>query len=228
MLKTFIFCKNSFTAQTLTNKVISNIERLRLVGFSYDSAESILLIEKSKPNLIITFDRELILLIRRNFKHYNPAIVLIDKNTEEPNFHYKNLLIIHAKTELELIEKKISNFINDKLNLSKSKHVIKILSDIGFDLKLTGTKYLIDAILYTNTYKGAYTAEILERDIYPEIAQIYNVTPQRIKWAINRSINYMYQKHTKDTYYFVEQYCAIEYPYKPTPKLIINAIANSI
>ena len=99
MLKTFILCKNSFTAQTLTNKVISNIERLRLVGFSYDPAESILLIEKSKPNLIITFDREFILLIRRNFKHYNPAIVLIDKNTEEPNFHYKNLLTVDSYFE---------------------------------------------------------------------------------------------------------------------------------
>lgn len=228
MVKILILCRKNATAKSLLNYVISNISVLRLIGIANTEEEALNLIEGHKPNLIISSDKKILLLVKRNFKHYTPGIILLSKNIEEPQFFYKNLLILQYNLDFEIMIRKISDFITNNFNLSKKHQVTKILSEIGFDIKLTGTMYLIDSILYTNTYKGGYSFEQLERDIYSYVAQKNNSTQKRVKWAIERSINYMYKKHDEKSYINVEKYFALEYPQKPTPKLVINSIANFI
>ena len=104
----------------------------------------------------------------------------------------------------------------------------QIQKNLGFNFKLAGTIYLCDSILYVSTYKGYYSFEQLKRDIYSYVADLNKTIPDRVKWAIARSINYMYEKHTKESYKVVEDYFGLKYPKRPTPKLVISLIANNL
>lgn len=228
MIKILILCKKSETSKSLVNYVISKISILRLVGIANTQTEALKILEEQKPNLIISTDKNILLLVKHNFKHYTPGIILLSKKLEEPQFFYRSLLILQYNLNFDIMVRKIRNFITDNFSVSKKEQIRKILSEIGFNLKLSGTMYLIDSVLYTNTYRSGYSFEKLEKDIYSYIAQKNNSTPKRVKWAIERAINYMYQKQTEDTYYYIEKYFAIEYPQKPTAKLIINTLASII
>lgn len=227
MLKILVLCNQISTAKALINNVISNIRDLQLVGIANSSKEALKLIEKNEPNLIISTNENVISLIKENFKYYTPGIILISKPKDDlTDFYYKNLLHLHYALNFEKITNYIINYIDNNYFSSKRKKAQEILASIGFNFKLTGTVYLLDSILYANTYKGSYSFEKLKKDIYSHIAIINNTTIDRVKWSIARSINYMYQKHTKTTYANAEKYFGIEYPSRPTPKQVISSIAS--
>ena len=113
-------------------------------------------------------------------------------------------------------------------SFSQKEKAAKILSYLGFDFKLSGTIYLLDSILYAHTYKGSYSFEKLERDIYSYVANLNSTSVDRVKWSVFRTINYMYSKHTDESYKIVEKYFNLEYKSKPTPKLVISLIANNL
>lgn len=227
MLKILILCKNNSTAKSILNKVISNIKELQLIGIANNENESLELIQKREPNLIISTNEKIINLIKTNYTTYTPGIILISKSKENnKDWYYRNLLILNYNLNFKKISNCILDFIQNNITYSKKQTLIELLSKIGFDLKLVGTTYLIDSILYVNTYKGAFSFEQLQRDIYSHVATINHTNIDRVKWSIARSINYMYNKQTQNTYRYAEKYFGLEYPQKPTPKLVINSIAN--
>lgn len=124
--------------------------------------------------------------------------------------------------------KEISNFIKENVECSRKEKATRILFKLGFDFKLAGTIYILDAILYVHSYKGSYSFEKLKRDIYSYVAKINGSNIDRVKWSIARSINYMYESHTQNSYKIIENFFGIEFPKKPTPKLVISLIANSL
>ena len=126
------------------------------------------------------------------------------------------------------MKKNILLFIKNTVGLSRREKAATMLVNLGFDFKLNGTVYLLDSILYAHTYKGAFSFEQLRRDVYSYVAQLNNTTIDRVKWSISRSINYMYKRHTKSSYAIVEKYLKVEFPIKPTPKLIVSIIANTL
>lgn len=228
MIKILILCRQNETSKSLVNYVISQIHVLRLVGIANNHSEALKLLEITKPNLIISSDSNILLLLKRHFKHYTPGVILLSKNMEELPYFYKNLLMMPYNLSFELMVKRVRDFITDYFSVSKKEQLRKILKEIGFNLKLSGTMYLIESILYTNTFKGAGSFENLEKDVYSYVAQKNNTTIPRVKWSIERSIRYLHESLTKDTYFYVEKYLAVEYPKKPTPKLVINTLASLI
>ena len=125
------------------------------------------------------------------------------------------------------MSKKISVFIKKHIT-SQEEEVAKILSRLGFDFKLSGTLFLLDAIVYGRTYKSTYCFETLVKDLYDYVAQNNNTTINRVKWSVERSINYMYNRHTKESYTYVENCFNIKYPEIVTPKLLINVLVNNL
>lgn len=81
--------------------------------------------------------------------------------------------------------------------------------------------------MYLHSFKGL-SFDTLYRDVYPYIASINNTTVNRIKWSIERSIRYLYQKNDEKLIATINNYFGIKYPDKITSKMIINFIANTL
>lgn len=227
MIKVMILCNSLNTAQKITNKVVASIEKVKIVGIATTFEESKSIISNYEPDLIITTNTNIFDFIEENFVTYSPGIAIIS-NLKAKNFSYRNLLLIDYQHDFKTISKEINNFIKESLSITKKEKAIKILSYVGFDFKLSGTNYLLDTILYVNSYKGSSSFETLFYDIYPHIAELNNTTPKVIKWSIERSIKYLYDQHGQDTYEKIEKYTGVEYPDKFTSKFIINFIANKL
>lgn len=233
MIKILILCNNLETAKQITNKVTSNLESTRIIGIASTITEFKSIINNSEPDLIITTNKHIINLLKDCFPFFLPGIVLISdlsKEDEEELVYknYKNLLSINYHSNFKEISNLVQNFIKENLTISKKAKAIKILTNLGFNFKLSGTNYLLDTILYVNSYKGSSSFETLFYDIYPHIAELNNTTPKVIKWSIERSIKYLYDQHGQDTYEKIEKYTGVEYPDKFTSKFIINFIANKL
>lgn len=226
MLKVLIVCKENQTAKKIINKLVVTNENLRIIGIGNTLTETENLIKNIEPDLIITTNHNIMNLVKRFLAH-QPGVVLISKNIKSSTSSGK-LLTLDYSLSFEEMSKKISMFIHKNLLYSQKEQVMDILSKFGFDFKLSGSLFLLESIVYARTYKGTYSFERLARDIYSHVAQNNNSTIDRVKWSIERSIKYMYKRHTKESYECVEKYFNIKYPEKLTPKLIINVVSNSL
>lgn len=227
MLKVLIVCKENQTAKKIINKILINIDNLRILGITNTLDETKDLLIKIEPDLIVTTNIHVIDMIKQNLFPNEPNIVLISKS-KRTGRSPKNTLILDYSLSFSELSKKIFMYIQKNITHSQKEKAIELLTKFGFDFKLSGTVYLLDAIMYARTYKGSYSFEQLSRDIYCHIAEINNTTVDRVKWSIARSINYMHRKHTKESYIHVERYFNITYPERPTPKLIIGLMSNNL
>lgn len=227
MLKILIISKNLKIAKTIINKILYNIENLKIVSIANNFNEAEYFLKDSQPELIITTEIEVAQFIREKFINYFPGIIFILKSTNV-DIDYKNKLILNNRQVASLMKKNILLFIKNTITLSRREKAATMLVNLGFDFKLNGTVYLLDSILYAHTYKGSFSFEQLKRDIYTYVSELNNTTADRVKWSISRSINYMYKRHNKESYEIVERYLKVEYPVKPTPKLIVSIIANTL
>lgn len=226
MLKLLILCKNMEAAKKIINKIAFNLNDVRIIGLANNLSEANSILKACQPELIICTNPDVLYLIQKEFINYFPSIILLTKKKYR-GVSYKPLVIVNVEDKIEFIMAKILNFIKHNAFSPKEK-AMKILSQLGFDFKLSGTIYLLDSILYAHTYKGSYSFEKLERDIYSYVADLNSTNFDRVKWSIFRSINYMYRKHTDESYKIVEKYFSLEFKTKPTPKLIISLIANNL
>lgn len=231
MIKVLIICKDILTAKSLVNNVISKNSNLRLVGIGNNLKEGMILLKKYEPKLIFTTSQKFLENLNKEFSTYTPGVVLIAKSNEDqqPKYRFQKLLLhIHNINDFELISEQTFRFVSENYTTSKKSFIKEILTDTGFDFKLAGTIYLQDAILYVNAYKGAHGFTNLASEIYPFIARKNKTKPDVVKWAITRSINYLYKKSDSDTLDKIESYFDIKYPKKVTPKIIINSIINML
>ncbi len=227
MLKVLIVCKENQTAKKIVNKLVVTNENLKIIGIGNTLTETETLVKNIEPDLIITTNHNIMNLAKKRFLAHQPGIVLISKDVKSSTSLGK-VLTLNYSLSFEEMSQKISMFIRKKLSLSQKEKVMSTLSKFGFDFKLSGSVFLLESIVYARTYKGTYSFETLAKDIYFHVAQNNNSTIDRVKWAIERSIKYMYKNHTKESYEYVEKYLNIKYPEKPTPKLIINVLSNNL
>ena len=226
MLKLLILCKNTEAAKKLINKVAFNLNDTRIIGLTDNLSEANSILKSSEPELIICTNPDIIYLIQNKFINYFPNIIFFTTKKYR-SVSYKPIVIINPEDKIEFIMSKILKFLKGN-SFSQKEKAAKILSYLGFDFKLSGTIYLLDSILYAHTYKGSYSFEKLERDIYSYVANLNSTSVDRVKWSVFRTINYMYSKHTDESYKIVEKYFNLEYKSKPTPKLVISLIANNL
>ena len=226
MLKLLILCKNFETTKKLVNKVTSNINELRLIGIANELSEAEKILKANQPDIIFSTDEEIVEFIISKFIYYYPQIVLFTQK-RLLNIPYRHLLLLKPNSDLDVIATSVSIFIKDHVDSEKEK-AVKTLVDLGFSFKLCGTLYILDSILYIRTYKGSYSFEKVEEDVYSHVARINNTTIKRVKWSVARAINVMYDNHTRKSYQVVEKYFNITFPTRPTPKFVISVIANNL
>lgn len=231
MIKVLIVCKDNLTAKSIVNNVTSKISDLHLIGIGNTIAEGLNLLKKREPTLIITTSQKFLEILNNECTTYTPGFVLISKpDPDHPAvYKYRKLLLHIPYTDnFELILNSTFRFVTDNYSTSKKKFIKQILTDIGFDFKLIGTNFLFDSILYITNYTGASGFNNLSSDVYPFVATKHNSTPLVIKWAITRSIKYLYNKCDSETLKKIEDYFDIKYPKKMTPKIIIKSITHML
>lgn len=227
MLNVLILSNHLTTTKKIINNIVINIPILKITGISNTPKEALKLLEKSQAELIITTNPILIKEISEKFLNYNPYIVIIQKIPLIKRNSKKRLYLDFNLSFYEMTVL-INNFIKQKSASSEKEYVMKILKTLGFNFKLKGTWFLLESILYAHSFEGSHSFEQIKRDIYGHVANNNLTNSNIVKWAISRSINYMYNHHTQKSYKSVEDYFKIEYPEKITPKLVINYISNSI
>ena len=225
MINVLIMSKQINICKEILNKSINQIEELKVIGIVTDLSEANFIMKNIEPDLIITTELSIINILKSRFTTYSPSIVIIS-NIKNTNINYNNVLLLNSDLKYSQLTFEINSFIKREITISSREKIIKTLINLKFDFNLSGTLYILDAALYVHSYKGSYTFENMKRDIYSYIAKIDGTNMDRVKWSISRSINYMYNKHTKESYKIIEEFFGTPYPSKPTPKLVISLIAN--
>ena len=228
MINVLILCSDNSSAKNLVNNVISKIPDLRLIGIANTIEEGVFFIRKYEPFLILSTNTTLLDCLEKSPFAYRPGIILISNSPETFNrtYLFKNTFLRINTTEdnLKLIFDKILNFISKKYITLKTENIKKFLITLGFDFKHSGSTFLVDCILYIIIHKDCSSFENLTKEVYPYVAKKNKTTPQIIKWSIERSINYLYNK--EETFDIIEKYLGIKYPEKITPKVLITLIIS--
>ena len=225
MIKVLIICKKLENSKKILNNIVNKISNLQLIGIANSYYEAKDLLVKNQADIIITTDPKSITFIKNVFITYVPGIVIID-NILRVKENYPKLLLISNENSFDYMANKIMFFIKHAIEHSQKQKVANILNKIGFDYNLSGTIYLQDAILYAHSYKGSYHFENVKRDIYSIIALSNKSTNDRVKWAIERAIKYLYKKNDRINHEYIEKVFRIKYPQRLTPKQIISVISN--
>lgn len=134
---------------------------------------------------------------------------------------FTNCRITHNEKYNQLFKKIVGLTPNQYQSLQK--HMKQTISneiyDMGFNLKHTGTKYLIDAILFIYNSNNSDFLSNLEKNVYPIIAKKHNKTALSIKSNIVKAVNYMDNCINNSK---------LKSDIKPTPKLIIQLIVDKL
>ena len=224
MMKALIISKKIENSKKILNNVVNKISNLQLIGIANSYYEARDLLIRTQADIIISTDQKTIDFVKKEFISYIPGIIIIDSIIRITQ-SYPKLLLINNENNFDYMANKIMFFLKNTIEYSQKQKISNILSDIGFDYNLSGTVYLQESILYAHTYKGSYNFERVKRDIYSQIAQSNNTTSDRVKWAIERAIKYLYKKDKVD-YDYVEELFKIPYSQRITPKQIISVISN--
>lgn len=219
-----IYNNNLNLIKKYSNLIISNFSNIHLSGIATNKKELESFLKTQKLNLIIISyadsQKSSILPLINNIEN---KIVICD-NDENVLKSSKHTLYLSSHSSLESTLKKLKLFTPKVDEEFIRKRVRKILEKFNFDFKLIGTKYLLEAIVYSYFTRETYLFENLEKQIYPYVSQKYNVNPLNIKWAIIRSINNM--KLKLDTSYL--QTISLDSSEKITSKFIISEIVNRL
>lgn len=115
------------------------------------------------------------------------------------------------------------NAITKEFNYSNIKSKITdTLHSFGFNISTSGTKYLIDCILFC--IERPSCLKNLSKYVYPIIAKQNSTNPSNIVWNINRSIKSMW-RYTKDIQK-TSEFFNLESIRKPNIKNIISTFVD--
>lgn len=167
--------------------------------------KSIILIGDSKKNFYNEFEKNFIC----GYVNSNDQI---KKVVEEIN------VLIYSKQMLEIKS-------NDRNKEKAMKEKIKKeLLELGYNLLLIGSKYLLETIYILYTLDN-YLSDNLEKDIYPIIAKKYGKTINNIKCNIRYATENMYYENDERK---IRSYLKNESNKIPRIKEVIAVILNKI
>lgn len=223
-MSNFIIYNNNLNLiKKYSNIIFNNFSNIHLCGITSNKKELESFLHTQKINLIIISysdsQKASILPLLDNIE--NKIIICDDDTTFKPSRH---TLYLSSHSSLESTLKQLKLFTPKVDEEFIRKRVRKILEKFNFDFKLIGTKYLLEAIVYSYLTRETYLFENLEKQIYPYVSQKYNVNPSNIKWAIIRSINNMKSKLQSSEL----QHLSVDNSEKITSKFIISEIVNKL
>lgn len=219
-----IYNNNLNLIKKYSNIIFNNFSNIHLCGIASNKKELEELLHTQKINLIIISysdsQKNSILSLLNNIENK----IIICENEDGALKSSSHTLYLSSHSSFDSTLKKLKFFTPKVDEEFIRKRVRKILEKFNFDFKLIGTKYLLEAIVYSYLTRETYLFENLEKQIYPYVSQKYNVNPSNIKWAIIRSINNMKSKlPARDLHTF-----SLDNSEKITSKFIISEIVNKL
>lgn len=226
-MKNVLVISNDFEFyKTLNNEYY---DKIRIINISSSYEEGIKNMGLKRPDIIILKIRiqyyKMINLINKikELIDYHPLIILVSNtNMYDIQLKYKKCFIIREDEKI-IVFNNIFQYIScfkedDNIDEKIKKEMLKM----GFEMKNKGDNLILNVTKYIKQNKIIGTN--LERDIYPKIAIITNISEKQIKWNINYSINSVYDsKHDVMCRYF-----NINTYEKPTSKFIISTLLNKL
>lgn len=206
MISIIIADENINNIKYIMNTVLGKIENSTIKTFVATNIEEI--------NEIITCYKSDLILLNTKLKNHininiNCKIIITYDNIED------NELITQI---ISIIEKH-----NNNATISLSQKVKKELQYLGFNFKLVGTNYLLEAIMYIYTENNMDLLDNLEQNVYKYLANKNNKTLSNIKTTIIKATNYLEKYQDRN---LLKQYFGIDI--KATPKLVITTILNKL
>lgn len=221
MYKSIIYTTNLETLKKMYNLIFSDRNNfcinLTKIATSYE--ELLFLHKKFNFNMIILsasdMENENIFHLAKNFEN---KIIFTNNISNFKNT--KSSLYLSPEDNSKYTYEKLKKFLSKIDERTIRKKTRRILESLKFNLKLNGSIYLLESIVYSYMHKEEYLFENLEQNIFPYIAKLYNTTNESAKWAIIRSINNVkFQYSTNSFKGFAD---------KITPKTLITEIVNRI
>lgn len=165
-----------------------------------------------------TTNKTLLNIIQNSFNF--KSVIVISENIL--NFSNTNIHYILKNKNITSDIRLLNDIINRKKDVPSIKEKIENeLSILGYDPIYIGTKYLLEAIYLLYNYNP--TTVVLEKDIYPIIAQRHKKTVHNIKNNIMNSTNYMYYNNDHKK---IDSY--LKTPFKPSPKKVMSMVVYNL
>lgn len=166
-----------------------------------------------------------------NKTKYIDSVIIISGEIESVIKMKKNEMIhsiIYKTTDMDMIIAKVNELFEYKESIKTSKilrkKIINELLYLGYDISHKGTQYLIKTIDYIAKNPNINIKK-LEKEIYPQIAHIYNDSVHNIKCRINSATNAMYYNCEVNR---LKSYFKLDTDTKPKVKTIINTIIENV
>lgn len=192
---------------------------LHIVGLADNPMETVSLISCYKPDIIF-IDSASFLELKLDFINIYPFYYIDDEEGLLNNYSYglSYLYIFNNFDEL------FSNFKSKQAKALTRKMEAKLtkkLADLNFNFKQAGTRYFLEALIYV--YENKYTDVLnnISHNVYPIVSNKFHTTAKKVKWNIEKSINYMYSFNNRHFPGILEEYLDFEFTTKPKTKELI-------
>lgn len=239
MLNLLIADDNIEYVKKISNSILYNNEKIRLVKIASNVNETIQYVKECKIDLILL---NFIMPSNNGIKileeikeldscNNKPKVIVTstDMNLTSTIKRKYNVLKVIDKNygdnkKLEIINKSVKHLEYNKKNYEKI--IYKELKNLKYNVNHKGTKYLLEAILYI--MKGnKYEVDLinLEKEVYSVIARRFGKNVENIKNNIVKATNNMYNECSIE---YLMKYFEYECDKKTTPKMVITTIVNKL
>ncbi len=226
MKKVLLSFKNLSNSKDVFNFVtLRYIDDIHIVGLSSNYMETLALMYKYSPDFIL-IDSKSFIEINLNLLNYLP-IFYIDDDSKLLNESLYNSLFVKIFNNFDHL---FSNFKTDQKSMVTKKRetkIIKHLENLNFNFKQAGTRFFLEALIFVHENKSPYVLNNISKNIYPNISNKYHTSISKVKWNIEKSINYMYNFNLTNYPHLLNNYLSFEFNQKPTTKellILLNKI----
>lgn len=234
MINILLSDDNSDFVKLIFKEILRENKEFRLADYAYDGRNTMESILKYFPEVII-LDLKMpkqdgISIIKEidNLEDYSPYIIVVSSFQQYINkvYKYNNVYtIINKGAGFDKIEHDLIfalTQINEEIEEKKIYSIVKKEIELfNFNKSNLGTKYLIDSVLQAYKKKNFN----LTHDIYPILANKYNVSQKKIKWDMEKNIKSM-RRYTETK--IIKEYFHIEKTENLTVKNVITEILENI
>lgn len=213
MIKALIADNNLYFIKEIINIAINEEIDVKIDYITTNAKETLdILLQKQfdliflNQNLPGINEREILAKIEFLNIIKQPRIILMSEN-EEVDFSLKNSknvssIIYKSDSKDEILEKikSVVNNINYVAECSNMKSkVLSEINNLGYNIKLVGTKYLLESIMYIYESNNFSLMDNLEQNVYKVIANKHNKSIINIKTNIAKSTRAMYGEDNRYT-----------------------------
>ena len=211
MIKAIIIADNLQFIKEIVNILINEELNVKIEYIATNKEDALSILKRKNADIVfinLKFKlntKEILNYIRLNSINIPQVVVSIDKLNDIAKLrNYENIGNIFLKTDTPRIMfkkvKRIVDEINNSTNTSNVKdEVVEKVFNMGYNIKLIGTKYLIESIMFIYESNNIDIMNNLEKNVYKKIADNHNKTIVNIKTNIAKSTRAMYGDDTRLT-----------------------------